>query len=84
MASTVTDAPTRTGNRSISARAIRPVTPLPRARPVAMARATRGATAIVTRIVPTTVVQSWPVQGNAPSVPFETLRALVAARPKHE
>jgi len=34
------------------------------------------------KIVPRTVAQSWPVNGNAASVPFETLRALVAARPK--
>jgi glyoxylase-like metal-dependent hydrolase (beta-lactamase superfamily II) len=34
------------------------------------------------KIAPETVVQSWPVNGNAASVPFATLRALVAARAK--
>jgi len=34
-------------------------------------------------IRPATVVQSWPVNGNAVSVPFATLRALVAARAAH-
>jgi glyoxylase-like metal-dependent hydrolase (beta-lactamase superfamily II) len=32
------------------------------------------------KLAPETVVQSWPVNGNAPSVPIATLRALVAAR----
>jgi hypothetical protein len=34
------------------------------------------------KLVPLTVAQSWPVNGNAASVPFATLRALVEARAK--
>ena len=34
------------------------------------------------KLAPKTIAQSWPVNGNAASLPITTLRALVAARAK--